>query len=191
MEFITKKHCPAGLLAWHGCDDGVADVEAMVPARTSSPRPAGKVRLAAIEMVHGSAGRPSSAWRRPVVAGGGRKGFDLSPSSLSPLDRSATTSRLSVTPTCATLKRSLPEIGGDHFRSSAVPTQSHPRQTQDRMSAPACRSISSTRSSRAGDADPSMQLCIEAVDQAVAAPTVTRASTPTPSAGPTRMPRCR
>ena len=68
-------------------------LEAMVPARTALAKTAaGKVRLAAIEMVHGSAGSTvvglqKNMWS-PAAVG---RAFDLTPSSLAPLEPSATT----------------------------------------------------------------------------------------------------
>ena len=62
----------------------------------------------------------------------------------------------------------LPEIGGDHFRSSAVfLTQSHPRQTQG-SDVRAGVSLDQVYAQKFGQETPipSMQLCIEAVDQA-------------------------
>ena len=62
----------------------------------------------------------------------------------------------------------LPEIGGDHFRSSAVfLTQSHPRQTQG-SDVRAGVSLDQLYAQKFGQETPipSMQLCIEAVDQA-------------------------
>ena len=64
--FITKKHMSRRtVLRGMGVTMALPLLEAMVPARTVFAKTAaGKVRLAAIEMVHGSAGAPSSAWRR-------------------------------------------------------------------------------------------------------------------------------
>ena len=63
----------------------------------------------------------------------------------------------------------LPEIGGDHFRSSAVfLTQSHPRQTQgsDVRAGHLARPATTRREYGQDTPIPSMQLCIEPVDQA-------------------------
>jgi hypothetical protein len=63
---------------------------------------------------------------------------------------------------------SLPEIGGDHFRSSAVfLTQSHPKQTQG-SDIWAGTSFDQLYAKRFGQANPmpSMQFCIENLDQA-------------------------
>ena len=62
----------------------------------------------------------------------------------------------------------LPEIGGDHFRSSAVfLTQTHPRQTQG-SDVRAGTSLDQIYAQKFGQDTPipSMQLCIENVDQA-------------------------
>ncbi|MEZ5419945.1 MAG: DUF1552 domain-containing protein [Vicinamibacterales bacterium] len=63
---------------------------------------------------------------------------------------------------------SQPEIGGDHFRSSAVfLTQAHPKQTES-SDVRAGVSIDQLYAQRYGQDMPlpSMQLCIENVDQA-------------------------
>ena len=62
----------------------------------------------------------------------------------------------------------LPEIGGDHFRSSAVfLTQAHPKQTQG-SDLWAGTSLDQIYAKRFGQANPmpSMQFCIENLDQA-------------------------
>ena len=62
----------------------------------------------------------------------------------------------------------LPEIGGDHFRSSAVfLTQAHPLQTQG-SDVRAGTSLDQLYAQKFGQETPipSMQLCIESVDQA-------------------------
>ena len=61
-----------------------------------------------------------------------------------------------------------PEIGGDHFRSSAVfLTQSHPKQTEssDVFVGPSLDQLYAQRFGQ-DTPIPSMQLCIENVDQA-------------------------
>jgi hypothetical protein len=146
-------------------------LEAMVPARTVFAKTAaGKVRLAAIEMVHGSAGSTKFGLEKnlwsPAAVG---KGFDLSPSSLSPLEpfRDYLTI-VSNTDVRNAEAFELPEIGGDHFRSSAVfLTQAHPRQTQG-SDVRAGVSLDQLYAQQFGQETPipSMQLCIEAVDQA-------------------------
>ena len=131
----------------------------MVPARTALAKTAaGKVRLACIEMVHGSAG--STAIRHQAEhVGAGRRGpaFDLSPTALMPLDplRDYLTI-VSNTDVRNAEAFELPEIGGDHFRSSAVfLTQLHPKQTQS-SDVHVGTSLDQlyARQVRAGDADP-------------------------------------
>jgi hypothetical protein len=147
-------------------------LEAMVPARASAaarqaaPRP----RLIAIEMVHGSAGATAFGTQKnlwsPADAGAA---FDLSPSVLSVLEPY----RHDITIVSNTDVRnaeafSAPEIGGDHFRSAAVfLTQSHPKQTQG-SDLQAGTSLDQLVAQKYGHETPipSMQLCIENVDQA-------------------------
>ncbi|MGH9384771.1 MAG: DUF1552 domain-containing protein, partial [Vicinamibacterales bacterium] len=109
-------------------------LDAMVPARTVFARTAaGKTRLSCIEMVHGSAGSTAIGLQKnmwsPAAVG---TAFDLSPGSLSPLEpfREYLTI-VSNTDVRNAEAFELPEIGGDHFRSSAVfLTQAHPKKTQ-------------------------------------------------------------
>src|SRR5918992_5756796 len=172
MEFITKKHISRRtMLRGMGVTMALPLLEAMVPARTAfAQTAAGKVRLAAIEMVHGSAGATkfglqTNLWS-PAAVG---KGFDLSPTSLSPLEpfRDYLTI-ISNTDVRNAEAFELPEIGGDHFRSSAVfLTQMHPRQTQG-SDVFVGTSLDQYYAHRYGQDTPipSMQLCIENVDQA-------------------------
>jgi hypothetical protein len=147
-------------------------LEAMVPARASAaamratPRP----RLIAIEMVHGSAGATAFGMQKnlwsPVEAGAA---FDLSPSVLNVLEPF----RHDITIVSNTDVRNAeaftaPEIGGDHFRSAAVfLTQAHPRQTQG-SDLQAGTSLDQLVAQKYGHETviPSLQLCIENVDQA-------------------------
>ena len=127
------------------------------------------MRLVAIEMVHGSAG--STPWGitqnlwAPKAAG---RDFDLGPSSLKPLEpfRDDITI-ISNTDVRNAEAFTLPEIGGDHFRSSAVfLTQMHPKQTQG-SDVFVGTSLDQLYARRFGQDTPipSMQLCIENVDQ--------------------------
>ena len=145
-------------------------LEAMVPARASAQAARGKVRFAAIEMVHGSAGSTAFGIKKnmwaPAAVG---RGFDLSPGSLSPLEpfRNDITI-ISNTDVRNAEAFTAPEIGGDHFRSSAVfLTQMHPKQTQG-SDVYVGTSLDQYYAQRNGQstAIPSMQLCIENVDQA-------------------------
>jgi hypothetical protein len=155
-----------------GVTVAVPFLEAMVPARAtaaarqSTPRP----RLIAIEMVHGSAGATAFGTQKnlwsPAEAGAN---FDLSPSVLNVLEPY----RHDITIISNTDVRNAeaftpPEIGGDHFRSAAVfLTQAHPHQTQG-SDLRAGTSLDQLVAQKYGHETviPSMQLCIENVDQA-------------------------
>ena len=170
MEFLTKKHMSRRTaLRGIGVTMALPMLEAMAPALTAQGK-AGKVRLAAIEMVHGSAGATKFGLQKnlwsPAAVG---TGFDLSPTSLAPLEpfRDYLTI-VSNTDVRNAEAFELPEIGGDHFRSSAVfLTQAHPRQTQG-SDVRAGVSLDQIYAQKFGQDTPipSMQLCIEAVDQA-------------------------
>jgi len=170
--FISKKHISRReVLRGMGVTIALPLLDAMVPSGTAWAKTAGsKVRLAAIEMVHGSAGATKigaekNMWS-PAAIG---RGFDLSPSALSPLEAF----RDHITIVSNTDVRNAeafeaPEIGGDHFRSSAVfLTQMHPRQTQG-SDVRVGTSLDQYYAQKFGQdtAIPSLQLCIENVDQA-------------------------
>jgi hypothetical protein len=147
-------------------------LQAMVPSRASAaamratPRP----RLVAIEMVHGSAGATAIGLQKnlwsPAETGAA---FDLTPSVLSALeDYRQHVTIISNTDVKNADAFSSQEIGGDHFRSAAVfLTQSHPRQTQG-SDLRAGTSLDQLVAQKFGHETPipSMQLCIENVDQA-------------------------
>ncbi len=171
--FIAQKHLSRRTaLKGLGVTVALPFLEAMVPARTALAKTAasGKVRLAAIEMVHGSAGATvvglqKNMWS-PAATG---RNFDLTPSSLAPLEpfRDYLTI-VSNTDVRNAEAFELPEIGGDHFRSSAVfLTQCHPKQTQG-SDVVAGTSLDQFYAQKVGGETPipSMQLCIEAIDQA-------------------------
>ena len=148
-------------------------LDAMLPAGRVSASTAATLdptRLVCIEMVHGAAG--SNAWGAtqhlwsPAAVG---RQFDLSPSVLNVLDpyRDYVTI-ISNTDVGMAEAFSPPEIGGDHFRTSSVfLTQSHPKQTQG-SDVLAGTSLDQLFAQRFGQDTPipSMQLCIENVDQA-------------------------
>ena len=149
-------------------------LEAMAPAfrRYGGALPAAdKTRLVCIETVHGAAG--SNAWGATknlwAPAGVGRN-FELNPEgALTPLDpwRKYLTI-VSNTDVRMAEAFDAPEIGGDHFRSSAVfLTQSHPKQTQgsDLYVGTSFDQLVARHLSK-DTAIPSMQLCIENLDQA-------------------------
>jgi len=169
MNFITQKHLHRRtLLKGLGAAIALPFLDAMVPVRAAAQTR--KVRLVAMEMVHGSAGATAfgatkNLWA-PAATG---SAFDLSPTSMSPLEpwREYLTivSNTDVRNAEAFLP---PEIGGDHFRSAAVfLTQSHPKQTQG-SDLRAGTSLDQLFAQKYGQETPmpSMQLCVENVDQA-------------------------
>ena len=170
--FITKTHISRrAALRGLGATVALPFLDAMIPARTAFAKTGlGKVRFSAIEMVHGSAGSTAigiekNLWA-PAAVG---RDFDLSPSSLQPLEPY----RQHLTIVSNTDVRNAeafnpPEIGGDHFRSSATfLTQMHVKQTQG-SDILAGTSMDQLFAQRVGQdtAIPSMQLSIENVDQA-------------------------
>jgi hypothetical protein len=145
-------------------------LDAMVPARAMArTAPEIKTRLVCIEQVHGSAGatafgRTKNLWS-PAASG---RNFDLSSTAMSALepyrDYLTVVSNTDVRMADAF---DLPEIGGDHFRSSAVfLTQAHPKQTQgsDVFVGPSMDQMYAQRMGQ-DTPIPSMQLCIENIDQ--------------------------
>lgn len=171
--FITQKHLDRRtVLKGMGVTIALPFLEAMVPMRPALAKAAlaAKTRLVAIEMVHGCAGSTAIGLQKnlwsPADVG---SAFDLTPSVLSPLDPY----RQYVTIVSNTDVRNAeafttPEIGGDHFRSAAVfLTQSHPHQTQG-SDLRAGTSLDQLIAQAFGQETPipSMQLCIENVDQA-------------------------
>ena len=170
--FITQKHLSRrAALKGLGVTVALPFLEAMVPARTAlAQTAAGKVRLACIEMVHGSAGSTAFGIKENMwaPAATGSK-FDLTPSALKPLDplREYLTI-ISNTDVKNAEAFELPEIGGDHFRSSAVfLTQMHPKQTQS-SDVRVGTSLDQYYAQKYGQDTPipSMQFCIENVDAA-------------------------
>src|SRR3970282_1191749 len=101
-------------------------------------------------------------------AGMGRD-FDLTPSSLSPLEKYRDYLTIVSNTDVRNAEAFEPrEVGGDHFRSSAVfLTQAHPRQTES-SDVYVGTSLDQMYAQRYGQDTPipSMQLCIEHVDQA-------------------------
>ncbi len=174
MDFITGRHIPRrSFLRGAGAAVSLPFLDAMVPAgrlRAEMAAELDRTRLVCIEMVHGAAG--SNEWGASqnlwAPAGVGRN-FDLSPSSLSPLEsfRDYLTI-ISNTDVENAEAKTAREIGGDHFRSSAVfLTQAHPKQTEG-SDILVGTSLDQMYAQRFGQDTPipSMQLCIENVDQA-------------------------
>jgi hypothetical protein len=173
MQILTGKHMPRRtFLRGAGASVALPFLDAMVPAgRLFARDAADKTRLVCIELVHGAAG--SNAWGAsrnlwaPSVVG---RDFELiDDSALSPLrDRRKYMTIVSNTDVRMAEAFEGPEIGGDHFRSSAVfLTQSHPKQTQG-SDLYVGTSLDQLVAQRIGQdtAIPSMQLCIENLDQA-------------------------
>ena len=172
MDIITGKHIPRRtFLRGAGAAVALPMLDAMVPAGRlwGSIRPADPTRLIAIEMVHGAAGSTaygaSRGYWSPLQTG---RDFDLSTGALASLEpfRDRLTI-ISDTDIAAAEARIPKEIGGDHFRSSATfLTHSHPRQTEG-SDIRAGTSMDQIYAQRFGQDTPipSMQLCIENVDQ--------------------------
>jgi hypothetical protein len=176
MKFITGKHISRReVLRGLGGTIALPFLDAMVPAgrvwsKSAKAAADDPTRLVCIEMVHGSAG--SNEWGAsqnlwsPATTG---PDFDLSPTSLAPLepfqDYLTIISNTDVQGAEAVIPK---EIGGDHFRSSAVfLTQAHPKQTES-SDVVVGTSLDQLYATRFGQQTPipSMQLCIETVDQA-------------------------
>jgi hypothetical protein len=127
-------------------------------------------RLVCIEMVHGSAGAtPFGLTQNMWSPAGVGRDFDLTGSALSPLDAYRQYMTI-VSNTDVRMADAFEpeEVGGDHFRSSAVfLTQSRPRQTEG-SDIHVGESLDQMYAKRFGQDTPipSMQLCIENVDQA-------------------------
>jgi hypothetical protein len=148
--------------------------DSMIPARsvfaqTATRQAAGRTRLVCIEQVHGAAGcsefGASEYLWNPAAAG---RAFDLGTGSLSPLEPfrdyltivSNTDARMAEAFTPA-------EVGGDHFRSSAVMfTHARPKLTEG-SDVRVGTSMDQLYVQRFGQDTPipSMQLSIEPVDQ--------------------------
>ena len=146
-------------------------LDAMVPAGRGAYRVAiDATRLVAIEMVHGAAGSNElgakmNLWS-PAAAG---KKFDLSPTALTSLEKYREYLTIISNTDVRNAEPTSPfEIGGDHFRSSAVYlTQMHPKQTEG-SDVKVGTSLDQLYANKFGQDTPipSMQLCIENVDQA-------------------------
>ena len=171
--FISKTHISRRtVLRGMGATIALPLLDAMVPAGVAQAQTAAaaKTRLACIESVHGTAGATAFGASKhlwsPAATG---RGFDLSPSAMSSLEpyRDYLTI-ISNTTARGAEAQNLPEIGGDHFRSSAVfLTQAHPKQTQG-SDVEVGVSLDQIYAQRFGQDTPipSMQLCIENIDQA-------------------------
>jgi len=172
--FVTKKHMSRRtMLRGMGATVALPVLESMLPAMgparlTEAGKPV--TRVCCMEMVHGTAGcarygAEKNMWS-PAQVG---HEFDLSPSSMLPLEPYKDyLTIISNTDMHAAEAFELPEVGGDHFRCSAVfLTQAHPKQTEG--SDVYCGiSFDQLYAKKYGQetALPSIQLSIEPVDQA-------------------------
>ncbi|MFP5380105.1 MAG: DUF1552 domain-containing protein, partial [Vicinamibacteria bacterium] len=163
---LTKKHVSRrAVLKGMGVSVALPLLDAMTPAATAwAQTPKARPRLVAIEMVHGSAGATAYGVKKnmwsPAAAG---TGFDLSPTSLKPLEAWREYLTIVSNTDCRNAEAFAPsEIGADHFRSAAVfLTQSKPKQTQG-SDVHAGTSLDQLYAQRFGQDTPipSMQLCI-------------------------------
>ena len=173
MKLITGKHIRRRtFLRGAGASLALPFLDAMVPAgrlAAAATRQSEKTRLVAIEMVHGAAGcnqwgATQNFWS-PAEAG---RDFDLSPSALVSLDPWRKYLTIISNTDVRMAEAFQPhEIGGDHFRSSAVfLTQAHPKQTEgsDVFVGPSLDQIYAQRFGQ-DTPIPSMQLCIENINQ--------------------------
>ena len=176
MEFLTGQQMPRRtFLRGMGTAVALPFLEAMVPAGRGGARALAaapeRTRLVCIEEVHGLAGCNNWGASRHLFAPE-TTGRDFALVSDNPL-KALEPYRDWLTIISNTDVRNaeafaLPEIGGDHFRSSAVfLTQSHPKQTNG-SDVWAGTSLDQLYAQRSGQATPfpSMQFCIENLDQA-------------------------
>jgi hypothetical protein len=170
--FLTRRHLSRrDVLRGMGATIALPFLDAMVPARTllAKTAAAGRTRLSCIEMVHGAAGSTAFGLSKNMwsPAALGRE-FDLTPSSMSPLEPFREYLTIVSNTDVRNAEAFEPkEIGGDHFRSSAVfLTQAHPKQTEG-SDVYVGVSMDQLYAQRFGQDTPvpSMQLCIENVDQ--------------------------
>jgi hypothetical protein len=170
--FLTQKQLSRRtVLKGMGVTLALPMLEAMVPVKSAFAAAAGKTtRFVAVEMVHGAAGSSAIGIKKNLWAPAGTgRDFDLTGTSLKSLEpfKDALTI-VSNTDVRNAEAFTAPEIGGDHFRSSAVfLTQMHPKQTQG-SDVFVGTSIDQLFAQKYGQDTPipSMQLCIENVDQA-------------------------
>jgi hypothetical protein len=169
MEFITGKRLERRtFLKGMGATVALPLLDAMVPAGHAWTD-GDPTRFVAVEFVHGAAGcnewgATQNLWA-PAQVG---RDFDLSPSALSPLDPWRDYLTIVSNTDVRMAEAFAPgEIGADHFRSSAVfLTQAHPKQTRG-SDVFVGASMDQLYAHRFGQDTPipSMQLCIENVDQ--------------------------
>ena len=171
--FITKKHISRRtVLRGMGVTMALPLLDAMFPVRSAFAKalPKGTSRLVCIEVAHGAAGSTAYGLKQnmwsPAAVG---RGFDLQPTALSPLEPFRDDITIISNTDAREAEPVTPkEIGGDHFRSSAVfLTHEHPKQTEG-SDVHVGTSLDQLYARRFGQDTPipSLQLCIENVDQA-------------------------
>jgi hypothetical protein len=170
--FISQKHLTRRTaLKGLGATIALPFLDAMRPAGAALAKMAEqKRRLIAIEMVHGAAGSTTYGAKMhmwaPAATG---SAFDLSPTAMASLEPYREALTIISNTDCRNAEAfTAPEIGADHFRSAAVfLTQAKPKQTQG-SDVFAGTSLDQIFASRFGQDTPipSLQLCIENVDQA-------------------------
>ena len=175
MHLITGKHMPRRtFLRGVGVTVALPFLDAMVPSgfgRGVKAATADRTRVVCIEEVHGLAGCNNWGATKYLFAPQ-QTGSNFQLVADNPL-KTVEAYRDYMTIISNTDVRmaeafNLPEIGGDHFRSSAVfLTQSHPKQTQG-SDIWAGTSFDQLYAKQFGQANPlpSMQFCIESLDQA-------------------------
>jgi len=173
MAFISGKHIPRRtFLRGMGATVALPFLDAMIPAgRLWRGEEINKTRLVCIEEVHGTAGcnewGASQHFYAPEKLG---RDFTMSPASaLKPFEPFQDYLTVVSNTDCRMAESfTSPEIGGDHFRSTAVLlTQAHPKQTQG-SDIYVGTSLDQLHAQRYGQDTPlpSMQMCIEPTDQA-------------------------
>jgi len=166
QRYLSRREVLRGL----GAAVALPFLDAMVPVARAVARSRSKTRLVCVEMVHGAAGSSALGIKRHLWApAADGPDFDLTPTSLASLEPFRDALTIVSNTDCANAEPfTASEIGGDHFRSSAVfLTQAHPRQTEG-ADVQAGISIDQLFAQRVGAETPipSMQICIENVDQA-------------------------
>jgi hypothetical protein len=173
--FLTGKHISRRTaLRGLGVTVTLPFLDAMIPARavfakTQAARIARRTRLVCIEQVHGAAGcseygLAQNLWN-PATTG---RRFDISKGSLGSLEPFRDQLTI-VSNTDARMAEAMapPEVGGDHFRSSAVMyTHAHPKLTEG-SDVRVGTSMDQLYVQKYGQDTPipSLQLSIEPVDQ--------------------------
>jgi len=174
VEFITGRQIPRRtFLRGVGATVALPFLDAMVPAGRSRVHAAttDRTRLVCIEEVHGLAGCNNWGASKHLFAPEttGRDFTLVADNPLKSLEAYRDYMTIVSNTDCRNAEAFLlPEIGGDHFRSSAVfLTQSHPKQTNG-SDLWAGTSFDQLYAKKFGQANPmpSMQFCIENLDQA-------------------------